>query len=98
MAEKSANIRIEPLLDEVVKKKASDLHLQVGLPPIIRVDGKLTPVSGAEKLTEESVETLIFAILPLVSASIFPIVITSTFLESLMETSTAQTRTILTIP
>jgi twitching motility protein PilT len=55
--------RIEVLLEEVVKKKASDLHLQVGLPPMLRVDGSLAPVTGAEVLTEETVETLIFAIL-----------------------------------
>lgn len=55
--------RIEVLLEEVVKKKASDLHLQVGLPPMIRVDGALQPVSGAEVLTDEAVETLVFAIL-----------------------------------
>lgn len=55
--------RIEVLLEEVVKKKASDLHLQVGLPPMLRVDGKLTPVSGADLLSDEAVETLIFAIL-----------------------------------
>lgn len=55
--------RIEILLEEVVKKKGSDLHLQVGLPPMLRVDGSLVPVSGAEPLTDESVETLIFAIL-----------------------------------
>ncbi|HET7302278.1 MAG TPA: type IV pilus twitching motility protein PilT [Candidatus Saccharimonadales bacterium] len=55
--------RIEVLLEEVVKKKASDLHLQVGLPPMIRVNGALTPVSGANPLTDEDVETLIFAIL-----------------------------------
>lgn len=55
--------RIEVLLEEVVKKKASDLHLQVGLPPMIRVDGSLVPVSGADPLTDEAVETLIFAIL-----------------------------------
>jgi len=55
--------RIEVLLDEVIKKKASDLHLQVGLPPMLRVDGSLTPVSGAEVLDEEGVEALIFAIL-----------------------------------
>lgn len=55
--------RIEILLEEVVKKKASDLHLQVGLPPMLRVDGALVPVSGADVLTEETVETLIFAIL-----------------------------------
>lgn len=55
--------RIEILLEEVVKKKASDLHLQVGLPPIIRVDGTLMPVAGADVLSDEAVETLIFAIL-----------------------------------
>jgi twitching motility protein PilT len=55
--------RIEVLLEEVVKKKASDLHLQVGLPPMLRVDGALMPVSGADVLSDEAVETLIFAIL-----------------------------------
>jgi len=59
----SAAPRIEILLEEVIKKKASDLHLQVGLPPTLRVDGSLVPVASAEPLTEETVETLIFAIL-----------------------------------
>lgn len=58
-----AGLRIEVLLEEVIKRKASDLHLQVGLPPMIRVDGALSPATGAEVLTEETVETLIFAIL-----------------------------------
>lgn len=56
-------IRIEPLLDEVLKHKASDLHLQVGLPPILRVDGKLAPIQGTTALNEEAVESLVFAIL-----------------------------------
>jgi twitching motility protein PilT len=55
--------RIEILLEEVIKKKASDLHLQVSLPPMLRVDGALTPVTGTEPLTEESIEALVFAIL-----------------------------------
>ncbi|HEU4914123.1 MAG TPA: type IV pilus twitching motility protein PilT [Candidatus Saccharimonadales bacterium] len=55
--------RIEILLEEVVKKKASDLHLQVGLPPMLRVDGALIPVAGTDILTDEAVETLVFAIL-----------------------------------
>jgi twitching motility protein PilT len=58
-----AQPRIEVLLEEVVKKKASDLHLQVGLPPMLRVDGALMPVSGADALSDETVESLIFAIL-----------------------------------
>src|SRR5689334_2653931 len=56
-------LRIELLLEEVVKKKGSDLHLQVGLPPTIRVDGSLMPVTGTEVLTEETLEQLVFAIL-----------------------------------
>src|ERR1700694_4255065 len=59
----SAAPRIEILLEEVIKKKASDLHLQVGLPPMLRVDGSLVAVTAADQLTEEAVETLIFAIL-----------------------------------
>jgi twitching motility protein PilT len=55
--------RIEILLDEVVKKKASDLHIQVGLPPMLRVDGALNPITSADVLDEEAVEALIFAIL-----------------------------------
>lgn len=58
-----AQPRIEILLEEVIKKKASDLHIQVGLPPMLRVDGSLIPVSGADVLTEEAVELLVFAIL-----------------------------------
>jgi twitching motility protein PilT len=58
-----AQPRIEILLDEVIKKKASDLHIQVGLPPMIRIDGELLPVVGADVLNEEGVEALIFAIL-----------------------------------
>lgn len=39
-----AQPRIEILLEEVVKKKASDLHLQVGMPPMLRIDGHLAPI------------------------------------------------------
>ncbi|MBP6962134.1 type IV pilus twitching motility protein PilT [Candidatus Saccharibacteria bacterium] len=63
MSSASTQPRIEILLEEVVKKKASDLHLQVSLPPMLRVDGALTPISGSDVLTEEAVESLIFAIL-----------------------------------
>lgn len=56
-------LRIEVLLEEVVRRRASDLHLQVGLPPMLRIDGALVPVAGFNPLDEASVETLIFAIL-----------------------------------
>jgi twitching motility protein PilT len=56
-------VRIEILLEEVIRKRASDLHLQVSLPPMLRVDGKLAPIAGYHALNEEAVELLIFAIL-----------------------------------
>ncbi len=56
-------LRIEVLLEEVVRRNASDLHLQVGIPPILRIDGALLPVAGFNALDEAAVETLLFAIL-----------------------------------
>lgn len=58
-----AELRIEVLLEQVINQKASDLHLQVGVFPTLRIDGKLKPIQGTEKLTEEQVESLVFAIL-----------------------------------
>ena len=57
------DLRIEILLEEIVRKNASDLHLQVGLPPMMRLDGALIPITGYKQLNEEQVESLIFAIL-----------------------------------
>ena len=56
-------IRIEILLQEVINQRASDLHLQVGLPPILRVDGALAPINNTPVLNIEAVEKLIFSIL-----------------------------------
>ena len=56
-------VRIENLLEECVRLKASDLHIQVGLPPVLRVDGALIPVAGYNALDEAVVERLIFATL-----------------------------------
>jgi len=56
-------LKIELLLEEVVRRKASDLHLQVGLPPMLRIDGSLNPIMGFSPLDEQTIEMLIFAIL-----------------------------------
>ena len=58
-----AEIRIEALLDEVVHRKASDLHLQVGRQPILRIYGDLIPQTDYEPLTDEVIEAIVFAIL-----------------------------------
>ncbi len=61
--ENNLELRIEILLEEVVKRKASDLHLQVGLPPMLRVDGSLIAIQNIAPLDEQTVETLVFAVL-----------------------------------
>lgn len=55
--------KIESFLEEVIKTSASDLHLQVGVPPMLRVDGSLQPISGASELDEADVEKLVFSLL-----------------------------------
>ncbi|MDO4872224.1 MAG: type IV pilus twitching motility protein PilT [bacterium] len=57
------DLRIEILLEEIVRKNASDLHLQVGLPPMMRLDGALIPFAGYTNLNSEQVEKLVFSIL-----------------------------------
>lgn len=59
----TATHKIEPLLEEVIKRAASDLHLQVGVPAMLRVDGALIASENTEKLDEAALEQLIFAIL-----------------------------------
>src|SRR3989338_779321 len=53
---------IQELLEIVIKKEASDLHLIVGSPPVIRIDGQLMPVASSF-LTPEDTESLIFELL-----------------------------------
>lgn len=59
----ATELKIEILLEEVIKKRASDLHLQVSMPPMLRIDGRLVPIAGYTALDEEKVEALVFAIL-----------------------------------
>ena len=54
---------IKKLLDEAIEKNASDLHLLVGVPPTIRIDGRLITVSEVRDLDRKSCETYIKSIL-----------------------------------
>ena len=57
------SVKIETLLEACIKHGASDLHIQVGLPPILRIDGSLVPIPNTPILTTEIVDTLIFSTL-----------------------------------
>lgn len=56
-------IKIEDLLEEVIKKDSSDLHLTVGVPPMLRIDGALKPVENVRSLVEQDVKDLTYSIL-----------------------------------
>ena len=59
----SATPKIESLLEECVRRKASDLHIQYGLPPILRIDGVLVPINNTKTLDEDDLKSLIFSTL-----------------------------------
>jgi twitching motility protein PilT len=56
-------MEIHELLELTVKNKASDLHLLVGIPPAIRIDGVLNSLNTYPALTSDEVETMIFSLL-----------------------------------
>jgi len=55
-------LHIDELLEVLMERRGSDLHLCVGSPPVIRVDGDLEPLTYCE-LTPTKLQELIYAIL-----------------------------------
>lgn len=60
---KVSEYKIDDLLDMVMAKDASDLHLAFGYPPMIRIDGELLRV-GSKELDSKMLKEMIFAVLP----------------------------------
>lgn len=54
---------IEELFEETITAGASDLHLVAGVAPVIRVDGKISPITTFPILTTQDIENLVFSIL-----------------------------------
>jgi twitching motility protein PilT len=55
-------IDLEEILTTAAKRNASDVHLQVGLPPVLRVQTALVMLD-TEKLSGEATERLVFSIM-----------------------------------
>jgi len=55
--------KVNSFLEMVAQQGASDLHLSVGRPPILRIDGKLFPITGENKLSEQDMIDISRAIL-----------------------------------
>jgi twitching motility protein PilT len=54
---------IDELLEQSVALGASDLHVTVGSPPVVRVRGSLSALEGAEPLDAEATQALLYRIL-----------------------------------
>jgi twitching motility protein PilT len=52
-------MELNPLLRRAVELGASDVHLKVGLPPILRRDGALSPLEEYAILTDKDMDSLI---------------------------------------
>jgi twitching motility protein PilT len=57
-----AELTLRQLLDDMVQRKASDLHLTAGVPPELRIDGAITPTEY-EVLTPERCIGLAYSVL-----------------------------------
>jgi twitching motility protein PilT len=55
--------RIENLLRTLVSRKASDLHLRAGSPPMLRANGEIAPVNGDAPLTQDEIEAMLAAVM-----------------------------------
>jgi twitching motility protein PilT len=55
---------IDKLLGIMLEKKASDLHISTGAPPMLRVDGEMAPIPGQPVLTPETVQKILLPITP----------------------------------
>ncbi|MFA6322545.1 MAG: PilT/PilU family type 4a pilus ATPase [Candidatus Buchananbacteria bacterium] len=56
-------MNIDDLFKIAVDSKASDLHIIVGMPPVLRIDGQLQQIKGQGKLTNKAAQDLIYEIL-----------------------------------
>ena len=53
---------IQEILEDALKRGASDIHLMVGVYPTLRIDGKLVPLTGAGNPTPENIERLVLSL------------------------------------
>ncbi len=58
-----ASVSIIPLLQEVVERRASDLHIAAGSPPRIRVHGELIPMDEYGVLSPSDTKQLVYSVL-----------------------------------
>ncbi|WP_243372076.1 PilT/PilU family type 4a pilus ATPase [Geotalea sp. SG265] len=54
---------LNEILTIAVKARGSDIHIKTGMPPIVRIDGRLRAIPNAERLTAEHVMNMAMGIM-----------------------------------
>src|SRR5688572_10656184 len=54
---------IKELLSKTIKEGASDLHIVVGAPPMIRVHGGLEPLHGYPRMSADQTQEIIYSVM-----------------------------------
>jgi twitching motility protein PilT len=57
------NSQLRDLLDFTIQEKASDLHISVGHPPVLRITGRLIPLTKFKTITPEDSQGLAFELM-----------------------------------
>jgi twitching motility protein PilT len=64
VADPRAKTEIDSLLRHMVSKGASDLHLRVGEPPVLRLHGEMLRIEGQGMITDDSMRAMLLSIMP----------------------------------
>lgn len=51
-------MELNEILTIAVKARGSDIHIKTGLPPVVRIDGKLRQIPNAERLSPDAVSAM----------------------------------------
>lgn len=56
-------MELNEILTVAVKARGSDVHIKAGLPPVVRIDGRLRPIPQAPRLAPEQIQSIAFGIM-----------------------------------
>jgi twitching motility protein PilT len=56
-------VELNEILAVAVKARGSDIHIKSGLPPVVRIDGKLRPIPNAPRMTPDQMQGIALGIM-----------------------------------
>ena len=56
-------MELNEILTVAVKARGSDIHIKSGLPPVVRIDGKLRPIPNAPRMTPDKMQLIAYSIM-----------------------------------